>query len=281
LRSGRDALVVLAFALCLSLASTPAAFAADPPDKAVCARAYEQAQRHRQARELRAARADLQVCSRSECPAWVRRDCGPWLSEVEAALPSIVILARTADGGALTNVRLIVDGTLVTSQLTTEPLPLDPGEHHLVLEAIGVARVEQHLKLREGDRERRIEVTFAPAPAPPPPVEPAKPPEPPARQPPEPRTVVERPVPSLVYVLGSTGIVVTALGGYFQVAGMEKRDDLVRCEPACVPSDVEDARRTLWAGNIMLGVGVVALVSAAVLYFTRPSVERPVMVAPR
>src|SRR5262245_16831403 len=70
------------------------------PDKITCAHSYEQAQRLRQAHELKGARRELLVCSRVECPSWVRRDCAPWLDEVEAAIPTINIILRSAVDGS-------------------------------------------------------------------------------------------------------------------------------------------------------------------------------------
>src|SRR5262245_56106628 len=88
--------VALAAALVVSLSR------AAPPQgdqvKVTCAQAYETAQRLREGHRLREAREQLLVCARPECPALLRRDCAPWLGEVEAVLPSIVVVARTADG---------------------------------------------------------------------------------------------------------------------------------------------------------------------------------------
>jgi hypothetical protein len=164
----------------------------------------------------------------------------------------------------------------------------------LVLDAEGVARIEQRLTLREGEQERRLTVTFAatasppavvapapaPAPAPEAATEPAREPAreaEPARQPqpaePQAAAEPERPVPTLAYVLGGSGLLATAVGGYFQASGMSKRSDLGECAPRCTQADVDDARNTLWAGNIVLGAGVLALGAALYVYLTRPAVD--------
>jgi hypothetical protein len=273
-RYGTSARRVMPLVIVLASVAVPRfASGAGPSDRNACARAYEQAQRLRKAHALKAARSELLVCSRAECPAWVRSDCVPWLGAVELAMPSIVVEARTAEGQARSDVRLTVDGTPAADRLTSQPISLDPGEHELVLEAEGVARIEQHLTLREGERERRITVTFAPAVAPPPKADASEPlperPRPEPEAPPE----LKRPVPPLVYVLGATGIVATAVGGYFQLSGMSKRSDLQTCAPRCTEGEVDDARRTLWVGNIALGVGVVSLGAALWMYLVRPSVQ--------
>jgi hypothetical protein len=73
----------------------------------------------------------------------------------------------------------------------------------------------------------------------------------------------------MVWVLGAGGLVATAVGGYFQIDGMSKRSALDGCSPRCAQDVVDDARRSLWVGNVVLIVGVAALVTATVLYVTR------------
>lgn len=46
----------------------------------VCANAYEAAQRHHKAGELKASLMDAQTCSRDVCPEVLRKDCSSWVS---------------------------------------------------------------------------------------------------------------------------------------------------------------------------------------------------------
>ena len=268
----------LPLALVLASVMIPRLASADEPSgRNACGRAYERAQRLRQAHQLKAARSELLVCSRAECPAWVRNDCVTWLGALEVAMPSIIVAARNADGTPRTDARVIIDGKTVMERLTPDAIPIDPGKHVLIVEAVGVARVSQQLTVREGERDRRITVTFestdvAP-PAPVEPVAPARPTPAPERAEPGPRQ--DRPVPALVYVLGSTGIVASAFGAYFQVSGMSQRSDLHRCAPDCAESDIDEARRSLWIGNIALGAGVLSLGAALWLYLARPTLDVP------
>jgi hypothetical protein len=240
----------------IAIAGVSIASLASADDRAACARSYEQAQRHRQAHELKAARSELLVCSRKECPAWVRRDCVPWLGEIDAALPSLVVTLKSE--GSKSDARVTVDGAAASPDAS---IALDPGEHVVVVERAGAARIEQRVTLREGEGERRIEITLTPE-------------TPHHDDVPAPAPAPERPVPVLVYVLGGAGLVAGGLGTYFQISGMSKRSDLFACAPSCASADVDSARRTLWAGNILLGTAVIALAGAAVLYFTRPTSDR-------
>jgi hypothetical protein len=249
----RHLLFVLSLTVAGSICAAPRDAVADPPDRSTCARSYEQAQRRRQSHELRAAREDLLVCSKKECPAWMRRDCVPWLADVEAAIPSIVVEANRSDA------RATLDGVPVGS----EAVRVDPGDHVIVVDAPGAARVEERVRVGEGDGTRRIAITLADAPLAPPPKPP--PPSTPAH---------ERPVPTLVWILGGAGLAAGGVGAVFQIAGMNERSDLSTCAPACAHDDVSAAKTSLWTGNVLLGVSVVALAGALVLYVTRPESEQ-------
>jgi hypothetical protein len=275
-RVGLAAIVVLA-------TTSRLAEAGKPPDRAACARAYEQSQRLRQAHELKAAHDELLICSAAECPSWVRRDCVPWLGQVEAAMPSITIVVRNADGSVVRNgLRISVDHVPLGERAVAEPVTLDPGEHVVVLESSEASRVEQRITLREGERARRVDLTLTPLPdrrtprRPDPPEPQATPPSEKPEKPEKPAKPEEseRPTPALVYVLGVAGIAVGAAGGYFQVSGMLKRSALDVCAPRCSSEEVEDARQSLWAGNVLIGLSVASLAAAAWLYLSRPTTTR-------
>ena len=78
---------------------------------ALCAEASEAAQSFRDDRKLQAAREKLLACARPECPKPIKRDCDELLSEVDAAMPTIVLAARDAEGRDLTDVKVLLDGT--------------------------------------------------------------------------------------------------------------------------------------------------------------------------
>ena len=81
----------LIWAAAVVLATCPARAQEPPADDAVkqrCKQAYEAAQEHRLAKRLIEARHELRACVVDACPAFVRKDCGTWLDEVEAAIPT-------------------------------------------------------------------------------------------------------------------------------------------------------------------------------------------------
>ena len=50
-------------------------------------------------------------------PSFVRRDCSTWLSDLERAMPSAELVARDPAGRPLTDVRVLLDGTVVALSL--------------------------------------------------------------------------------------------------------------------------------------------------------------------
>jgi hypothetical protein len=234
---------------------------ADPPDRQQCAHAYESAQRLRRAHALRGARESLLVCSHAECPGWVKKECTPWLAEVEEALPTIIVTARD-DAGPRTDVRVKVDGEVVAEKISNDPIAIDPGTHTISFEAPGAKRVEQRITLAEHEHDRRLEIDLVGG----------KTQEPKAPPKPEKPTDPEEPTPVLTYVFGSVGAVTLGFGMYFQLSGMSQRSALDACAPSCSAGQVDDARRSLWAGNILLGVSVVAIAAAVYFYVARPAV---------
>lgn len=271
MRTGAAAL----FALAAVASGAPAR--GESPERAACANAYEQAQVHRRDHALTKAHAELLVCSRSACASWMQKECVRWLGEVDVAMPSIVVSVKGPDGAERTDAKVTIDGTAFGERAGAAPIPLDPGEHTIAVEAEGwAARQEQRVTLKEGEHARRVEVTLAASRAGTAPESRPTPREPEEEDELEPRArraPAERPVPTLVYVLGAAGLVAAGVGAYFQLDGMTARSDLYACSPRCPEAQVDDAREALWIGNIGLGAAAIALAAAAVLYLTRPEVR--------
>jgi hypothetical protein len=237
-------------------------------DKVACMSAAESAEDLRKAGKLLEARDKLLVCSQPACPAFVRSDCKSWLNDVTGALTSVAIHAERR-GQVLTDVVVKLDGATVATTLAgTAPwtsVDVNPGLHSFRFEHADDPPVEESVTLTPGTKLREIDVQFAPqeAAAPPP-----SPPTPPAPAPP-----AARPVPVPVYVVGGAGVVITGVATFFQVSGMSKVSGLNSCKPDCSVASRNDARTTLWVGNVGLGVGVLTLATAAVLFIRRPTVE--------
>lgn len=267
------------------LASVPA-FA----DVSACLTAAEHAQSLRRAGSLRDARSELIACSASSCPRAVRIDCTRWLSEVESAQPSVVVEVRDARGADLLDVSVAVDGVLQRRSLDGMAIPVDPGTRTLRFEAPGRDSVQQTLVVREGDKNRAVSIVMkrhgeesgaAPkppvtAPVAPPVAQPVAPPLPPPA----------RPGPPLAaFLVAGAGVLAVGGGVVLWARGVGERNDLrEQCASAasCQSGDIDAAKTKLVVGDVLVGVGVLALAASLWLAIrgTAPS-SSVVTVGPR
>src|SRR5579863_5267671 len=132
-------------------------------DVEACFSAAEQAQPLMKQRKLRAARRHLEVCARESCPRAARTDCRTWLADVTRAVPTVVFVAReeraSGESRAVDDVRVSVDGeVLVAAHLELGAVSLDPGVHTLTFVHPGFDPVEQRIDVREGERDRQVDV---------------------------------------------------------------------------------------------------------------------------
>lgn len=234
-------------------------------DKASCGKAYEGAQEARGKAALLSSREQLLVCSRDQCPKFIRTDCAKWLEEVTSAIPSVVVAARDPDGNDLPDVRLEIDGKPVTESLSLA-LDLDPGEHTLSVTAAGFEPQTQTVVLREGEQRRRVDFVMQP------PSSGAA--AGPAAAPGAPDQISTESAgsPLVAYILGGVGVV--ALGGfaYFALSGESQRSDLESsCKPNCEQSKIDEVDQSFLFADISLGVGVVSLGVATYLLLSGSS----------
>lgn len=262
----------LTFATLIAIAVLGAEGAARADVPKTCAAASERAQSRRIEGKLVAARAELLTCAKAECPAVVRQDCEAWLKEVDQSLPSIVVGARTADGKDVLEARVLLDGALASDALTGKAVPLDPGVHELRVEHPGDTPVVERVVVREGEKNRLITVVFG-APAP------AKRESPvPERPPPPPDGVKEanhRPIPAAAYVTAGVGVAALIAAGVFgglANARYDELEDTCGRTRSCPKDAIDDVKTRAVTADIALGVGVVAIAAAAVIFFTRPTV---------
>ena len=252
----------LAAWLCLALAAgtlarsararadEPAPGEPSPVDiKNQCADAYEATQRERAAGHLLAARKDGIFCAQPSCPEVLRTDCAKWTSEASNSIPSLVIEARTRAGEVLTEVFAQVDGSAFSDRLDGRSRELDPGRHHIHLEALGFLPNDSDFVVVEGHQAQRLSITLDP--------EPILPPAP-------------RPLPAAAYALGGVGVLSLASFTFFGLSGNHKKSELSSCQPACPTSMRSPIERDYLVADISLGVSVVSFGVAAWLALASP-----------
>ncbi|MGD0525384.1 MAG: hypothetical protein ABSE49_09585 [Polyangiaceae bacterium] len=152
----RRALVAWATTVALAAAVVPAR--AD--DKSACVDANTQGQNLRRDGKLAAARAQLRACAASTCPAIVRNDCTQRLDEVERAQPTIVFEVKDASGGDVIDVRVSLDGQLLTAHLDGTATMVDPGTHDVTFEVAGQPPVTRRLLIHEGEKGRHEQMVL-------------------------------------------------------------------------------------------------------------------------
>lgn len=251
--------------VCASL-GTDSAFADDVQG---CIEAHELAQVARKEGRLLEARDKLLTCAHDSCPSVLRKDCGPWLTEVTSSLPTVVVLARGPDGSDLLEVRVLFDGEEIATALDGRAIEVDPGVHTFRFETDGQEPIERKVVIREGVKNHELTVRFGGDDK-----EPASPSSS-VGSPPDADMAGTRPVPVVVYVLGSLGVAGLATSVYFQAGGLSKRSDLDDrgCKPYCPADEVDAAKRDILIGDIALGVGIASLGAATYFYLSRPSIS--------
>lgn len=125
-------------------------------EKEVCLAASDQAQRARAGGKLVEAKEKFAVCAREVCPPVVRQDCATWQDEVSKSLPTVSVGVRDQDGHDLLDVKIFVDGQLVTEHLDGKSFPVDPGTHVIRAEDGTHPAIEERVLVKEGEKARAI-----------------------------------------------------------------------------------------------------------------------------
>jgi hypothetical protein len=242
------------------LLSVPAA--AQAPDKAQCVTDYEQTQALRNQDRLRDARDKALLCAQDACPEVVKTDCARWLGEIEQSIPTVTFAVRGPDGNETSDVIVDYDGAPLKQSLDGKAAAVDPGEHTFTFKhgSSGETR-EAKVIIREGEKNRKIEVTFQPGAAPVDEVGPS------AGTPDTGASDDGGGVPIATIILGGVGIVGLGLFATFGLLGTSEKSDLEdSCAPGCTDDEVDPVRTKFLVADISLAVGVVSLATAIVIW---------------
>lgn len=257
---------LLALALASSMGLAVGRFGAASADSAPadpCFSAPVEGQKLQREGRLIEARDRFASCARNTCPAEIVTDCSRWMSEVEAASPSVVVAVRDAQRRDILDVRVSVDGK-PSGVVSSRAMALDPGAHTFVFQRPGSPDVTVDVLLREGEKNREVAAsldTSAGASVG-------------AASPPGEAWVAERPVPASAWIAGGFGVLGLAGFATFGALGIGARGT-DHCDTGCTQSQKEAVDSKYTIANVSLGVGVLALGAAAWLYLTRPAIERP------
>src|SRR5204863_1856230 len=101
--------------------------------------------------------------AQNACPAFVQSDCAQWLTEVQRELPTIVVVAKDKSGEDTVAVSVFLDDQALLTQLDGKAVAIDPGVHKLRFELEGAEPIAQQIVIRQGQKDRVVPVSFAPA----------------------------------------------------------------------------------------------------------------------
>lgn len=222
-----------------------------------CVASAEKGQSARRENQLLEAREQFISCARDACPKMIRADCARWFDDVEARIPAASVRVRTEDGRDLP-AKLEIDGKAASSYEPGRAMPMDPGKHTFRAEAEGFEPASEDIVLAEGEKARVVTLVVR-----------SKEKKEAAGDAPKEEERAGPPV--LVYPLAGLGAAALGSFAFFGLSGHADAEDLrggCGRTASCAESDVDAARTKYIVADVSLGVGIVALGAAAVLWLT-------------
>jgi hypothetical protein len=241
-------------------------------DKLTCVKASEQAQLERLHGKLRSARDQLLTCARDACPPLVRTDCGRWLTEIDASLPTVVISALDTNGHDVGNVRVEVDGAAFLDQVGGSAVPVDPGDHTFVFRHGSDPAVSQKVIIREGEKNRILAVRFGTTALPSAAV------APPGAEVGVTAPEARSPIPIVGWSLIAAGAIGLGLGAYFEITQVKDFNDLENtcgAKGQCMTSQVTPISNDRVYGAVSLAAGIAAAGVGVTLLLLHRSKHEP------
>ncbi len=132
-----------------------------------CLSATETSLKLRTSHKLRAARAQLLICSAATCPAVVRAECVRRMGDFERSGADRRLRGDRWGGLPVSAVKVTMDGEVVANELDGSALSLDPGRHQFTFEVAGQPPLTKTIILYEGEKNRRESLVIGSPPTPP------------------------------------------------------------------------------------------------------------------
>jgi hypothetical protein len=254
-----------------------------------CTAAYKNGVKLEQASQLREAQKAFSACSKAACGAAVRRECIMRYGQLGSDIPSVVPVVTDASGEPVLQVKVTMDGEVLTSQIDGRAVAVDPGLHQFSFSG-AAGSATQKIVILQGQRNRPLAVTLGAgakaAVAAKPPASAASPTalveQDSSVEPPPTRAVPLEPGPSdeprsssrartggrpvATYLLGGVGLAGVAGYALLTYWGRKDNDMLTQCTPNCSPESVSHVKKLYLGANVSLGVGLAALGTATWLY---------------
>jgi hypothetical protein len=230
--------LALVFASSLASAASP---------KQRCIEAAEDGQQLRSEGKLQDAAEKFTVCAAEECPKLLQKDCAQWLGEVQSTKPTVTVRVEDEDGREVHDAHITLDDVEWIPGENGKSRPVSIGVHRFVWVREAKAAVEQRVELHDGETGRLIVLRAPPRPKPPPP----KP--------------ASRSISPWVWVGYGLGVGAVAGGSGFYAVGLGQRstlEGLCGKSHTCLDSDINASRGNLILGDVLVGVGIVAIATS-------------------
>jgi hypothetical protein len=92
------------------------------------------------------------------------KDCTTWLGEVESRIPTVLLVATDATGGAHADVTVSIDGASAR-KLDGTSWEVDPGQHTFTFHLADGTSVDKSFLVFEGQKDQRVVAPFGHAPS--------------------------------------------------------------------------------------------------------------------
>jgi hypothetical protein len=254
------------FRVAAALAALGWSAGARAQDATACKAAFERADvlLHADApHRLLETRDELRVCASPSCRPWMVDECTRELRDVEARIPTVVLVARDDRGADVPDVAVTAGGALLLERLDGRAVEVDPGEHLFAFTAPDGRRVERRAVVREGERAQIVSAVFGS-------------PRSHVEAPAVPRARVERresgaPLRTLAWIAVGTGAAALAIGAAFGVVALgDKAAAKCDAEGRCDPGPLADARSAATVSTVGFAAGGALLAGGAALLFAAP-----------
>jgi hypothetical protein len=259
--------------------------------------AYGKAIEAEKAGHLQQARDELLTCALSSCGDLVSK-CRERHKQLGLEMASVVPIVTDETGATRVDVRVTVDGELLTSRLDGRGLLVEPGLHEFAFSMDGKVFNTQRIMIVEGQRNRVLSVTrdtkgepakgvalATPAKISPAPEETVSVSNTPASEDsdkassdqsapagPSKWAMPRSPWP---YVLGGVGLAAVGVGGLLTFWGNKDNTELQnQCAPNCNPSSQDHIKALYVASDISVVAGLGALGVATWLFASSRSSEK-------
>ena len=136
---------------------------AGPSEHLACLNAYKSAQELGRNGHFRQARELIDTCVREACGYVLFRKCASLSSQMTSDTPSVVPVVTDEAGKPRIDVRVTMDGEVLTSRLDGRAVPIDPGLHEFSFSVENRATVTRKIMIGQGERNRAISISLGPS----------------------------------------------------------------------------------------------------------------------